>query len=146
MKKQILIGTALLTTIIILLVVFSLGTLTLTTFELDNIEMDDNGYYLVEDGQEVEIIIKSNYKYRLYIGTFFINETKYFPDARADSDSIATYNEYGKDMYIVLKYTVTKDVDVLTLSNVEIQSTQFIVLGNKFDYNNKETIKFKFID
>lgn len=126
---------------------YSTINIKLTKFEINNLDKDNDGYYIVDVGQEIEIIVTAESRAGLIIDSLFINEEKYINEHLINFKSDeSNYFYYQGDPYknkIRLTYIVEENESLLILKDVKIRSGRFFLLGNKFKLNNLETIKIK---
>lgn len=133
---------------ILSIVAFSIyySTINIKLLEFD-IKKENEDLYTFDIGQEVEIIISAESKGGLIIDSLYINGDAYLSELPASiQDESSLYFYYQGDTYknkIKLTYIIKEHDEEIILNNVKLRSGRFFNLGNKFLYNDLESIKIQ---
>jgi len=107
----------------------------ITRFELENVEVDENGNYKVKAGQEVIVIIDNFIDFNMSIRKIKLNGKRFNPMPHELGQS-------EKSPFIKVKFTIEEGVDKIILSDVKIDEARNLFFV-KVNYIGNNVISLK---
>lgn len=129
--------------IISMLFYYRMQTLKLVSLTILDAEITAEGEYIVQEGSEISIIIRTDAgRTNLVIREFFLNGIYYRPGAKINEENLTTYyDEDNEGPFILAKYTIAQNQETITLSQVIVGSSRGFAIGNVFEDMGKATLK-----
>lgn len=126
-----------------MLLYYRMQTLKLVSITVLNAEVTAEGEYIVQEGSDISIIIRTDGgRTHLVIREFFLNGVHYMPGAKINEENLTTYyDEDNEGPFILAKFTVTQNQETITLNQVKVGSSRGFAIGNAFEDMGKATLK-----